>query len=208
MTAREDAIRALAESADDWGWKGGKPGEITGGEYERALGKYNQLVKYGDRDSPQALNLYKTLEDGAMQWYDSALRGKLGPDWKKKAEYYAGRFGDVDKLSKNNKLRQAFLRGTPGEYGLSWLDEASKISLRFATFEEFGVPREFTGQLFRAMPQPIHGPTFANTTELVDAFKTLSTNDQRETFLNLLPRWTGTMEQAASAAKRLYKRPS
>lgn len=219
MSARGEASKALgdvareglgrlAKSVDDWGWKGGKPGEITGKEYGNALSKYNQLVKYGDRQNPEAMSLYSTLEDGAMQWYDAALKGKLGADWKKTAEYYAGEFGDVEKLSRSRNLRQAFLAGAPGTYGTAWFDAVSRISPRFAAFEELGVPRQFTGQLFRAMPTPIHRPSFANTKELVGAFKKLSTDAERTTFLQLLPTWTQSIDKLASTAKKLYKRPS
>jgi hypothetical protein len=203
--AAAKALDAIADTADDWGWKGGKPGEITGTEYRHALSKFNELAKYGDRDSKQAKALYDTLEKGAMQWYDSALKGKLGTDWKSTAEHYARTWGTPEELWRNAKNRSKFLGGTPGEYTLSWFQDVSRIAPRFEAFEKLGTPRKLTGQLFRSMPRPMLSGSLLpyNTDEVVGAIKSLPSAEMRETFLALLPEWTGTLADLAAAAKAL-----
>jgi hypothetical protein len=45
----ERIVKGVAKVVDDWGWKGGKPGELTGGEYQKRLDDLYQLYKRGGR---------------------------------------------------------------------------------------------------------------------------------------------------------------
>ena len=42
------AVKKVAKAADDWGWKGGKPGEVTGGAMEKAKAKYYKTKNFSD----------------------------------------------------------------------------------------------------------------------------------------------------------------
>lgn len=159
MSARDDAIKALAKVADDWGWKGGKKGEITG----TALW-----------DNPR--ELYKDFLNQIKTDKDLAVLVPFEP-------------------SSNYLVRHA-------------ADTAFEIANGFRAMEQAGLPRTYTGKLYKSLLQRTKQ---ASPIDVYDAWvaansmKTM-TNEQRTTFLQLLPRWTGTLEQAANAAKRLYRR--
>ena len=98
----------------------------------------------------------------------------------------------------------------------------------FYIMEKAGVPRKLTGKLISDLRGPgglyenqafknmfVGSPSMEGLTELNRYARALGltlrdmkgmTNDQRETFLQLLPRWTGSMQSAAAAAKKLYRR--
>jgi len=161
MSARDDAIKALAKVADDWGWKGGKPGEITGGEFfQRLLSAQN---------SPNNVKKYNSMQAA----YRRGLR-----------QLRKNRFLVTDEVEVEHFMKQ------------------------FKELEDAGVPRRFTGKIVRAVD--MRGDYIGEVPELSGAnlSKIMSpmTDAQRETFLSLLPRWTGTLEQAANAAKKLYRR--
>lgn len=158
MSAREEAIGRLAkaakEAADDWGWKGGKPGEITGGDYVRHMRE--QLAEWNDI-SPEP--------DFLVELQTQLMRSKYPA--------ISAAANDVDRI----------YRG-------------------FSRMEQAGIPRQWTG---RVMSAALQSSIPVRPKELSELMRPM-TDAQRETFLSLLPRWTGTLEQAASAAKKLYRR--
>lgn len=173
MSARDDAIKALAKVADDWGWKGGKPGEITAG----------QLA--GLRAKGEDYRADKILRDHVERFYQKYPNSPLSTEMQRNGTKW--------------------INNTPLEIKL-FEDVMSAL-------EQAGVPREWTGRLASVLPRPtvtsgITGKRRINPEEIerVSNLMRPMTNAQRETFLSLLPRWTGTLEQAASAAKKLYRR--
>lgn len=153
MSAKGEAIERLAKAAvkvvDDWGWKGGKPGEITGGKYMKDLNiKADDLIPRLSKDF-----------------------GDMGPN-------------DAD-------------------YLMQW----------FADMEAADIPRQWTGKIAKALWNSNTSLPFDESPSgMATNFQNISnlmrpmTNDQRQTFLSLLPRWTGSLDQAAAAAKKLYRR--
>ena len=140
----DDAARV----ADDWGWKGGKPGEITGTDYMQDLN-----VKPED----------------------------LIPRLRKS-------FGDMKR------------------------DDADLLMQWFADMEDAGIPRRWTGKLAKKLWNTPTGPNIPfddSQTGLATYFQNVSdsmrpmTNDQRETFLALLPEWEGSLDELADAARSL-----
>jgi hypothetical protein len=174
--AKSAAPKAAAKTADDWGWKGGKPGEITGSEYENARRSLTDL--FGNTTKTNRAKLYK-------------LNQKL-----------------LDQVS-GSGLENRFMHSLAGD---------------FADLEQAGVPREWTGKVVKAVGRPLWevadtsgasllGKTTQNArTPIVfssdiargisDAMRSM-TNSQRETFLSLLPEWTGSLDDLAKAAKLL-----
>lgn len=81
--------------------------------------------------------------------------------------------------------------------------------VKFYELEKADIPRAWTGEVFAALYKR-HGmrgiwwPTGASNT--VSALMKPMTNDQRTTFLQLLPTWKGDLDKLASVAKKLYKR--
>ena len=170
MSAREDAIKGLAKVADDWGWKGGKQGEITGGELVRKL-------QAKEHSTGEMLDFYRRLAKSKQENIKTAL----------------------------NNLNTSY-----GPFGASEL-----MAYDFDTLEKAGIPREWTGKVLNALGGQIPRSNVLGVEfdaggrmlakQVSDLMRPM-TNDQRQTFLNLLPRWTGTLETAAKAAKKLYSR--
>lgn len=162
MSARDDAIKALAKVADDWGWKGGKKGELTGGEFFQRLSSA--------QNSPNNVKKYNSMQAAYRRGYRQ-LR-----EWNPWVE---------DEVAVEHYMKQ------------------------FKELEDAGVPRRFTGKIVQAVEG--RGDYIGEVPELSGAnlsrLMSPMTDAQRETFLQLLPRWTGTLEQAASAAKKLYRKP-
>jgi len=167
--ARKDALESLlpkaAKAGDDWGWKGGKPGEVTGGDYMRMRGTI------GPDSAPASDNL------------------KL---WRKMD-------AQIARAVKSGKLPE--IAGTP-----TWMR-------RFAEAEEADIPREWTARVVKAYssispfsqrelfksvdksPQPF-------LSQISEALRPM-TNDQRSTFLALLPEWTESLDDLAEAVRTL-----
>ncbi len=174
MTARRDAIKALAEVADDWGWKGGKPGEITGGMYVNELNDAFERLAMGNPNNPRWLAAEAAIYDK----YDPLIRKQI-------------------ENSSNAAIKNA------------WAGDIDAFMEQMKTLEDADFPREWTGKVYPALRSQLQRPYDRISPILAKQVSDLMrpmTNDQRETFLNLLPRWTGTLETAAAAAKKLYRR--
>lgn len=206
--AAAKALDAIADTADDWGWKGGKPGEITGGEFVQKLERSPIFGGFGSR--PVRDDEVDLLRAGIRQLEDAAKRAKpIGRIFEQEVE----------------DLRSM---------GHSWQSAknlaAMSINREFASLEAAGVGRSLTGatagalrrrgsagnvwdrwgQLFpagRDVGAPgMHGgkPVWTG-----DTYRTIGKElevlnpSQRETFLALLPDWTGTLDGLAEAAKAL-----
>lgn len=156
MSAREDAIRKLASAADDWGWKGGKPGEISGTEV-----------------------------------------------W----DYPSGTYVKFLNQIKNDEYLSNLVPYDPGSKYL--ISEASNRALDiangFRTMEQAGLPRQYTGKLYKALiaRSGAREPVGSGDAWVASRLMQDMTQDQRENFLNLLPTWRGEIEKAASVAKRV-----
>jgi len=149
--ARLDALDAMipkaAKAGDDWGWKGGKPGEASGADYLDVLREF----------------------------------GELGDD-------------EVGFVAQLLESKHASLRSAAEDPRL--LD---RVYRGFARMEKADIPRKWTGKAMNAVLQS-KMPVSPNS--LSDLMRPM-TNDQRETFLALLPEWTGSMDDLAAAARSL-----
>jgi hypothetical protein len=179
MSAREEAIGRLAKVADDWGWKGGKPGELTGGEYQKRLDDLYQLYSRNDGFERGFYNRWRREEDLLRDKMDAIIDDQVAK-------------------SKNFNLKK-----------IVYQTGIEKFTMDMKELENAGIPREWTGKVWPAIQGQLQRkydfvpPILAQ--QVSDLMRPM-TNEQRETFLNLLPRWTGTLETAASAAKKLYRR--
>ena len=174
----ERLAKGVAEAADAWGWKGGKPGELTGGAYQERLD-----------DLYNSYNTYDEIERERWENAEIALRDKMDDIIN----------AQVDK-SKNPNLKRAF--NNTGNY-------VEKFTMDMQALEDAGIPREWTGKVWPAIQSQLQyrydfiPPILA---QQVSDLMSRMTNEQRQTFVNLLPRWTGTLEAAASAARKMYRR--
>jgi hypothetical protein len=179
MNAKREAIQNLAKVADDWGWKGGKPGELTGGQYQKRLDDVYQKYRTPGEDYAESIDRWFAAEESARAEMDHIIERQ------------------VDR-SKNLNLRKA-----------AWEAGIEKFTMDMKELENAGVPREWTGKVWPAIQSQLQNkydfipPILAQ--QVSDLMRPM-TNEQRQTFVNLLPRWTGTLESAASAARKLYRR--
>jgi len=186
-----DAIARMLPVVDDWGWKGGKPGELTGGEYVdayRAASKKADAAASRDELSAPWLNDYE-LDQIRERAFQNAISGPQAV---------------VTKQLKKGSI----------PIDSDWPEEnILRIMQDFADMERAGVPRAWTGKLFTPLRE--YSYTKVKTTpkaaafigesairEVSDLMRPL-TNDQRETFVSLLPEWDGSLEDLAEASKNL-----
>lgn len=180
--AAREGLERLVKKADDWGWKGGKPGEITGGEYSRLVSRLQK----------EAHERAKAEHPASVLEMSNALF---------RNEYRPVMMAAKRQLQKSKDKSIAESVFFPED-----VDSRMKM---FEGLEMADVPREWTGKVLGALLRS----KFANqrigavAPEISNLMRPM-TNDQRQAFLNLLPRWTGTLDQAATAAKKLYRRPS
>jgi hypothetical protein len=166
----------VARVADDWGWKGDPTDRITGGQFMRNL----DLVRGRYRG---AGNLWENSWDEAF--YD--MRDQID-----------------DLAERFSKSSDPFYQQI-AEYPAEVVNMASIMR----DLENADVPVKWTGKVAKAMANWEDLPVFFDTDYAEDAAKFISgamrplTNDQRDTFLALLPGWEGSLDDLADAARSL-----
>lgn len=206
-----------AKTVDDWGWKGGKPGEITGGKYvkkeDEAFVNSNKEVR---SNFPDLEDNYSAKQEKIEELYDKAMS------------------------SVNNKVQKQLLSG--GIITENYYPSFRGIMKEFNALEEADIPREWTGKVLKALKNSsvrMHNTVLydrggaGNAVELSNFMRGLTnperevfltvipktnslekainvfpsilplTKSQRETFLALLPEWYGSFDELAEAAKLL-----
>ena len=150
-----DAGKKVASKVDDWGWKGGKPGEVTGSEAWNTSSKTKQI------------KFLKQIKEA---------------------------FPDLVPYDPDNKLLQPSIKR----------HLARTIANPFRRMEQADLSRDYTGKLYKALQRGEYGDV--DPEEAFRAAKTLRTledPDQSETFLALLPDWSGSLDELADAARKL-----
>jgi hypothetical protein len=211
MGPRIDALNEMVKKAgskaadvvDDWGWKGGKPGEITGNILQSRIdevrnripsSRYLGVFKHNAKDLDAVANQLENSKNAQVR------------------DYF------------NEQVRIGVLTG--GTKAQNKRSAARYMAEDFRTLEAADIPREWTGKAHGAFNRlrrsnPTEGllqnywedlskessPARYIARLLSDTLRPM-TNDQRQTFLDLLPRWTGTLETLATTAKKIHKRPS
>ena len=160
-SARLEALKKMVPKVDDWGWKGGKEGEITGIEFFK-----------------KAESLKSNPNDTAL------LLQQVG-----------------DQLSAFSGTGMPLARG-----------RTARLMEDFENLELADIPRKWTGKIMKAsggdlsrlgrkFGSQITGPKDI-AISISDTMRPM-TNDQRETFLALLPDWSGSLDDLAEAARNL-----
>jgi hypothetical protein len=175
--AVERMAQGVARVADDWGWRGGKPKEITGTEYHKQLDDLYYRYNHGN---PVDRDRWAVAEDRLRDNLDVQIENQIS-------------------RSKNSKLKKAFFSSNAS---------IDKFATDMKELEQAGVPREWTGRLWPALqeqlqePYDMISPTIARQ---VSAVMRSMSNNERDVFVTMLPRWSGTMEDLASTAKRMAR---
>jgi hypothetical protein len=199
----ERIVKGAAKVADDWGWSPSqmKPGEISGTEFNRRLSELTGLndnfsLKEKLRRAESVANSdFSRESDNA--WRELTILSDAVQKQRDRSKYPS--------------LKTKFKTMVKGGFEPDAIYDLE----RFKIMEDAGIPRKWTGKIADAMDRAPAGlllhnglySTFIAVEKISDIMR-LMTNEQRQTFLNLLPKWTGTLETAASAAKKLYRRPS
>jgi hypothetical protein len=161
----------VARVADDWGWKGGKPGEVTGGMYVGELNDAFKRLSKGNVNNPRWLE----AETAIYEKYDPKIIAQI-------------------ENSSNVALKNAFD------------DDIDAFMEQMKTLEEADFPREWTGRAYPALRSQLQRPYDRIppilAKQVSDIMRPL-TKDQRETFVALLPDWSGSMDELAEAARSL-----
>jgi len=206
-----DAGEKVAEKADDWGWKGGKPGEVTAGQLKdlRARGDLEladiELRDHVDRfsrkypDSP----LVKQMKSGSgTRWIDNTLfEVRLFEDVMSAVEQ-----ADVPRKWTGlvaAALPKSAIAGPGGKRRIN--------RNRIKDFADLMRPmtndqREFTGSAFRILNTQRSGPGELDVKRIGAALRSTwrqLTNDQREAFLALLPEWTESLDDLVAAVRTI-----
>jgi hypothetical protein len=193
MSIRREAVerlaRGVANAVDDWGWKGGKPGELTGRMYDE---------------------LWVALRRGRTDALSPESKAWLGD----KPYRSSRRFSENDLYDvATAQLRKSKVLADRAENFTT-----DDVMDDFRILEDHDIPREWTGKIAKALP-PMREwkrlPAFFQDQpdfnfdvaagELSDLMRSM-TNDQRRAFLALLPKSTRSLEETAAAAKKLYRR--
>jgi hypothetical protein len=189
--ARMEALQKMlpkAAKADDWGWKGGKPGELTGGEYTQAL---DSVESEALRETKKHFNIPEDVKD----------YNPYGGE-KQRRFYETKRINAMDSYVREADRQLSNLYPS----GLD-TDETTLAMMSFDSLEKAGIPREWTGRVYKALGEDTHPVDILDRAE--DSAQAISdnmrqlTNDQRETFLSLLPEWSGSIDDLAEAARSL-----
>ncbi len=189
MSAREEAIGRLAKVADDWGWKGGKPGEVTGGDYHGALDDLYYRMNSFESD-PDAVGFEYERQLARWRNAEDDLREELDQ-----------KIIDQIESSKNNQLKNAFIKS--GE-------DIEKFTQDMKTLERANIPREWTGKVWPVIQGQLQKqfdyipPILAQ--QVSDLMRPM-TNDQRYMFLKLMSSNISgqTLDRIASTVRRITK---
>lgn len=192
-SAADDVLKAASKIADegvevvdDWGWKGGKPGELTGGEF---TSKWDKLEEEAEEATRKALGLSKKAYSEAFD-SDEAYNLFLKNLSEKQHE-----MGDIA-YEKLRRTANPYILETSGY-------DAPFVMREFSILEKADFPREWTGKALPAIRayQGNFADLSANLVQNISNLMRPMTNDQRETFLALLPEWTESLDELAKAAK-------
>ena len=189
-----DATEA-APKADDWGWKGAPEGRLSSKDVMAALQDAREEAylrvaarRGGDFDADSSYGDAAELIDEEMR----LLPRNLGPILR---QWHKGGILD-DAL---------FFRNQPNGYvDPSMIDN---MAHSFENLEKADIPWEYTGKVYKAMnkfmgdvPPSERGITAREAQRLSDLLRPM-TDDQRETFLTMLPEWVDSLEELAEMAR-------
>ena len=156
--ARKEALGKMLPKADDWGWKGGKPGEVSGTEWTKEYDRLWGIVRGMEKSK------------GAKSWYiinDKARVDELYPFateeqkdaviqlrnlYDRGVAQLTGQTKKGDRLSsfwKDNVTMSGYRQSGRSPKTLEGKWDATKNVMRvFADMEARGIPRDVTGKLF------------------------------------------------------------
>jgi hypothetical protein len=188
-----DALGAVAKKADDWGWKGGKPGEITGTEYV-------QIV----RNSDQAQKGTKRVTREALNRADKKFAEQTGYGRAFKDLYFGGN-GRNSAAGERFNIASEFAKMEKADIPREWTGKLSKairgrLDTVGTTNPQYKGLYEDWGGTLQVPPKNLVPNDFYYV--ISDAMRPM-TNDQRTVFLGLLSDWDDSLESLAKTVRNL-----
>ena len=201
------AVKAVEDKADDWGWKGGKPGELTGTAYSKVSHNLSDAMNPNTASGKLSIKAKKQLDKLAERKPGNPIAEAYGKEVQRYTE------------AKPTIGRNPFV----DEKGVSMA--TSSVMRDFHHLEKADVPREYTGKIMSAfggrLPKyhkvvaRLMGDdptdTFYDPQVIADAVSSSMrglNKEQRDTFLTLLSDEVKssngmTLVQLANMAKNL-----
>jgi hypothetical protein len=188
LQALDELAKPVTQALDDWGWKGGKPGEITGGAWgkiQSAVGgtkdDYKKLAAAVDKQlrkskNPEVVSLYQHAVNSNKKWAN--LAGSAGADFRAKA-------------AAQKPIMETF-------EGLEYAGFPRDLTARAMT----SMVRKTPTKISTARSGGLFVPDYSIYKRLSKALEEMSAGT-RETVISLLPDWTGSLDELIVAAKEL-----
>ncbi len=227
MNAKREGLEILAKGVDDFAdfvWSGAKKGkkikvrgkptvvnEISGTEVMKKSDQaerkaYKEIEEeYSDDFDADSYEAEMDLENAYTRHFAKTnykfLNQLLQSSNKEFVDYVRKRVGLDPNINADNLHLQDI-------YDIS-NSAINGIAYQFSILEQAGIPREWTGKVFLAYQKNpyLSGIEYPYPKEIAKAMRGL-TNEQRSTFINLLPNWSQSIEQLGSTAKKLYRKPT
>lgn len=205
--ARKEALKSMlpkVENLDDWGWKGGKEGEITGNQWLAML-----------QDADDAAVETAAKERGALDEFGDVAEDFWDSEWA--TARYNDLLGDAEYelADQVGKQLTSVLGNRPG-----FLQVRDAMST-FADMENANIPRRYTGKIYKGVRERIKSGidgelkrvftpsgTFSFTEDTFDAQALANilepmTHSERMEFLALYPEWVESLEDLVAAVRTL-----
>jgi hypothetical protein len=183
-----DALGAVAKKADDWGWKGGKPGEITGGMLSKTRIDSPDRRWYQSNIQRQLVDLTERKPSSGVSKNYARLKSYVPSE----AEFNIA--NDFSRLESAGVPREwtGKVLGALYDLGLTRSNNPAPTNLLRLGSDNpgvFGVGRGASGI-----------PMIA---EQVSDLMRPMTNDQRTVFVGLLPDWDDSIESLAKTVRNI-----
>jgi len=189
----ERAVPQVAKAADpfaNWGWKGGKPGEITGSRY-----------------IPESNALYKTVVNYENQ-ADAAFNRGMTNEATRLDRLTEKAYKELQKYD-DKAIAQLESASRAGKFPTDWPDIGRTMS-SFDRLEslpipngKLGLPRKLTGKVMHAfggdIPDEVDNATIIRIAKEIEAM----TPSQLETMRVLANDWAGSVDDLLNAARML-----
>lgn len=168
-----EVAEGLVKKVDDWGWRGGKPGEVTGGDMVKAVRKYQKNKNYDE---------YREVASKAESQLTASLSRK--PD-SPMAKHYGTRIDENTPASKYTAydVLAPFRYLEQADIPREWTGKVMNALIKKHGGSAYSIA-DMAGKTISDLMRPL-------------------TKSQRDTFVRLYPEWEGSLEDLARAARTL-----
>ena len=205
-----DAGKKVASKVDDWGWKGGKPGEITGGDW---TDKWNEILRINKKgfDNSADVKMHENIEAKLIDRAHKQLKPLNANMFVDDEENAMAVFASMEKANIPRRYTGKIYKAT-GDF---IRNDNARDWIRHPKFIRGKTNDNIAGLLSEQL-QPLNDKQRLEAIKLLPEWSrslddlgetakeiTKMTSDQKETFLSLLPEWTESVEDLVKTAKNI-----